>query len=302
MVLILVMYMLLASTFTLGKAVLQYINPILFIGIRMTLGGILLLGYIRYWKKDQWHLERRHWSLFACIVFFHIYCAYILEFVALRDMTSSKACLLYNLSPFLTAACSYFFFSERMSSKKWFGLFLGCAGFLPTLVAPTPGEGRAVLLISEPEILLLLSVISSVFGWMVMKKLVLREGYSPIMVNGVGMFFGGLCALATSFSVEGMPTVVTGPGALDTVMMVALYTGLLILIANVIFYNLYGYLLSQYSATFLSFAGFMCPLFAAAYGSLFLGETVPAGFFATILFVFVGLYLFYQEELISIQK
>ena len=303
MILILIMYALLASTFTLGKAVLQYINPILFIGIRMTLGGLLLIGYLKYYKQFAWRLERRHWSLFAGIVLFHIYCAYIFEFIALRDMTSSKACLLYNLSPFLTAACAYFFFAERMSGKKWLGLFLGCAGFLPTLLAPSPSEGRQVLFLTEPEFLLLLSVLSSVIGWMIMKRLIVQEGYSPVQVNGVGMLFGGLCALGTSFLVEGMPSLAgTSPYILNTIMIVAVYTFLLIVVANVIFYNLYGYLLSQYSTTFLSFAGFVCPLFAAAYGSLFLGEVVPSGFFVSILLVFIGLFIFYQQELVHIKK
>lgn len=297
MVLILAMYALLASTFTLGKAVLAYINPILFIGIRMTLGGLLLLGYVRYYKSMPIRIHKQHVSLFAGIVLFHIYCAYIFEFVALQHMSSSKACLLYNLSPFLTAACAYFFFAERMSHKKWFGLLLGCLGFLPTLLTPTVAEGPEWLLFSQAELLLLLSVFSSVIGWMVMKRLTVKEHYSPVLVNGIGMFAGGLCALATSLFVEGIPVVPAGPQAAHSIMMVALYTGLLILIANVIFYNLYGHLLKIYSTTFLSFAGFTCPIFAAAYGYLFLGEMVPAGFFVSLFMVFIGLFIFYQEEL-----
>jgi drug/metabolite transporter (DMT)-like permease len=71
----------------------------------------------------------------------------------------------------------------------------------------------------------------------------------------------------------------------------------MIIIANIIFYNLYGYLLHFYSATWLSFVGFITPLFAALYGWLFLNETIGWAYFISIFIVFWGLYLFYQDEL-----
>jgi drug/metabolite transporter (DMT)-like permease len=71
----------------------------------------------------------------------------------------------------------------------------------------------------------------------------------------------------------------------------------MIFIANILFYNLYGYLLKRYTATFLSFAGFVTPLFAAYFEWLFFGALMPIEFFITIIIVGFGIYLFYQEEL-----
>ena len=59
---------------------------------------------------------------------------------------------------------------------------------------------------------------------------------------------------------------VVGSTAAERVVMLGVYSFALVIIANIIGYNLYGYLLSRYSATFLSFAGFMTPLFAALLG------------------------------------
>ena len=53
MVLVIFMYALFASTFTLGKAALSYVSPFLFIGMRMILGGSLLLTYHRLVKKRK---------------------------------------------------------------------------------------------------------------------------------------------------------------------------------------------------------------------------------------------------------
>jgi len=71
----------------------------------------------------------------------------------------------------------------------------------------------------------------------------------------------------------------------------------LILIGNIICYNLYGKLLHRYSATTLSFFGCTTPLFAALFGWFWLREEVSPWFYVTALLVGVGLYIFYQEEL-----
>ena len=88
----------------------------------------------------------------------------------------------------------------------------------------------------------------------------------------------------------------------ESIIMLMIYSLSLILIANIICYNLYGYLLSRYSPTFLSFAGFMTPLFAAFLGWLFLGEQVTWHFFATIGFVILGLYLFHEKKPIEFEE
>ena len=299
MILILFMYMILASTFTIGKAALFYVQPIFFIGMRMLVAGGILFTFLYIFRRHWLRFEKKHLYLFAQITFFHIYIAYVLEFIALQNISSAKACLLYNLSPFITALFSYLFFAEKLSTKKWVGLAIGFSGFLPTLIGCVPTEGPSILCISIPEILLLGSVVSSVQGWIVMKRLVRHEGYSPVLVNAVGMLSGGILALLTSLLFETGPLIYDKP---DAVHMVILYGILAIIAANIIFYNLYGWLLHQYSATFLSFAGFTCPIFAAVYGWLFLHEVVSGSFFLSVGIIVIGLYLFYQEELIRVKN
>ncbi len=114
------------------------------------------------------------------------------------------------------------------------------------------------------------------------------------MVNGICMTAGGFLALVTSFFTEEfMPVTNILP-----------FVGLLaavILISNLVCHNLYGYLLRKYTATFLSFAGFMGPLFAAFYGWLLMNEAITWHFYISSVIVFFGLFLFYQDELHHIQ-
>jgi drug/metabolite transporter (DMT)-like permease len=208
-------------------------------------------------------------------------------------MSSFKGAFLYNTSPFLSALFSYFVFSEKMTHIKWLGLFIGLSGFLPELMsqAPTETSWFSMFFLSRAELLMLASVVSSVIGWTVMRSLAL-EGNSIVAVNAVGMIGGGLLALFTSTVFESWQPI----PVFDWPAFIKL-TALIIVVANVLFYNLYGYLLKQYTATFLSFCGFMSPLFAALFGWLFLSERVAWHFFFSVFVVIIGLLLFYKQEL-----
>ncbi|OQA35574.1 MAG: S-adenosylmethionine/S-adenosylhomocysteine transporter [Candidatus Dependentiae bacterium ADurb.Bin331] len=294
MILIIVLYALCASSFTLCKAVLLFSKPIFFVGVRMLCAGLLLLGG---WMFYQRRLPRIHSSdrvKFAAIVLFHIYAAYVLDLWALQGLTSFKSSFFFNLSPFITALLSYYFFAERMTFKKTLGLIIGVVGFLPELIQHMPQEEQfgSFLFLSLPEIAMLGAVTSSCLGWIVMRSLLQTNRYSPIEINGIGMLGGGLLALITSWFVEGFV-----PAPVTQVWPFVALTAAIIIVVNGVFYNLYGWLLKEYTATFLSFAGFLCPLFAALFGVLFLHEQMTWTFFFSSAVVFVGLYLFYQEEL-----
>lgn len=296
MILILILYALFGSTFILGREAVMAVPPIFFIGIRMLLASGLLLAFTKFYSGTSLVIKRKDYFWFAGIVLFHIYIAYIFEFVALQYITGSKACLLYNLSPFITALFSYLFFSEIMTLRKWIGLAIGFGAFLPILLSQAPAQelvNGEYAYISYPEILLLISIVSSCIGWTFMRKLTRELGYAYFFVNTIGMFGGGVFALATSYFTETWPEI----GSLITNVPFLRSLFFLILIGNVICYNLYGKLLATYSATILSFFGFVTPLFAALFGWFWLGETVSWHFFATVGLVAFGLYEFYQEEL-----
>jgi len=314
MFLVIILYALFASTFTLGKAVLSYVTPFLFIGIRMLLGGTLLLAYYRFIAQKRLSIKKEDYSLFARIIIFHIFCAYTLEYWALEYVTSAKACLLYNLSPFITAIFSYFLYAERLTYRQLLGLLVGFLGFIPILIAQTPLEKIAwhVGFLSCYELALIASVISSAYGWMIVKKLTHKD-YSLVMINGISMTGGGFLALMLSLFTEGVPMIKNVPSAMpwlveqfgvvgENLIVLGGYSLVLVLIANIIGYNLYGYLLSRHSATFLSFAGFMTPLFAALLGWIFLDEPVTWHFFATIILVVFGLYLFHEKKQIVFEE
>lgn len=291
MVLIILLYAAFAASIVAGKALLSYTTPIFLTGIRMFIAGSLLLAYeyfhphraMKFHKKDIWY--------YAQLVLFGVYLTYIFRFWGLKFMPAFKMAFLFNLAPFLTSLYSYFIFKEKISKKQWLGLCIGLAGMIPILLKSAPEEMKwgEFLYISWPELAIIFAVACSSYNWIVMKQLVRDKSYSPMMVNGISQTAGGLFALATALPIEGFaPITQTGP--------FLAYLAFIILTSNIICHNLYGHLLKKYSATFLSFAGFITPLFAAFYESTFYNTHISWHFYASCIIVFIGLYLFYKDE------
>lgn len=291
---VLLLYALFASVFTIAKTGLAYAQPFFLVGTRMLLAGVILLSYQIFIKKQVLRFDSKTWGRLILLAVFNIYLTNVFEFWGLRYLTSFKTCFIYSLSPFLSALFSYFLFSEKLTSKKWMGLLIGFLGFTPILLSQTSSEEQTgqFFFFSWAELSVMMAAICSVYGWIVLKQLVNEHQLSPLTANGVSMFVGGALALAHSFAIEDwLPLPVTNfPIFLECTL-------LLILISNLICYNLYGSLLKSYSATFMSFAGFTTPLFTALFGWLLLGEIVTWPFYLSFVIVLLGLLLFDQEEL-----
>lgn len=291
MILVVILYALLAGTFSLGKMILPYTQPIFVVGIRMSIAGALLLLYHFIINHTTLRINRNHLRLFVLATIFTIYIPYLLRYWGLMYLPSSKACLLYNFGPFLSYFFSYLFCQEKIRVKKIIGLTIGFIGLLPIIInssaCSTTNHGLYIL----PELALLVAVSSMSYGWLIIHKLINAHNYPPSMTNGVIMFVGGILALLTSFLVEDSNLYVTDFVPFATILAV------IIVISNLICHNLYGALLRIYTPTMLSFTSFLSPLFAALYGWLFLGEIIPLRFYFCSGVIFMGLALFYSDEL-----
>lgn len=292
MVLIVILYALWAASISSSKILLSYSSPIFLTGIRMVVAGLLLLGYQYFYARHHFRFHKEHTYLYAQIIVFGILISYFLRFWALEYITATKLLFLYNLAPFMSALHSYFFLGERMTTRKWTGMAIGFIGLLPILINSSAQEQALgnFCFISWPEIAVVLSVVTNSYSWIIMRKLVRDEQYSPMMINGICMTLGGFIALLIALPLE-WPCPVTNVWAFIG------WLAFIIVISNIVSHNLYGYLLRDYTATFLSFAGFMSPLFAGLYGWLFFNETITWHFYASSIIVFIGLFLFYKDEI-----
>lgn len=294
MLLIIILYALFASTFTLGKVLLAYSQPIFLTGIRMSIAGGVLFAYQYFVRKHAFKIRKKDISLYIQAMLFSIFLPYTLRFWGLDYMPASKAALLYNLGPFFSYMFAYMAGHEYISWKKVIGLLIGFFGLIPILIAPSPQEDLLGTFksISWPEIAMIASVACLAYGWIVVRKLLKERKYDPVMVNAISMFSGGITGLTTAFLFEQGPYITNVPKFMSLLMVV-------IIVSNLMCHSLYTSLLKKYTPTLLAFAGFLSPIFAATYGWFFMGERVSWHFYISIILVVLGLTLFYQEELRS---
>lgn len=281
-----------STSFTLGKTTLNYSPPLFLTGFRMFLAGVILLAFLALFRRSQLRVTKKQIFPLLLLALTSVYLTNAFEFWGLQYLTAAKACFIYSLSPFLSALFSYFQFKEKLTSKKLLGLLIGFLGFIPVLISQTSYDDMGgITFLSWADIALILAVVTSVYGWVLLRKLG-KEDMSPLMANGASMFVGGLFAFGHSLFTENW-------NPLPVTNFVPFLQGvlLMIVISNLICYNLYGWLLKRFTATFLSFAGLLTPLFAAFFGWMVLGETVSWTFFLSVGIISIGLWLVYAEEL-----
>ncbi|UNE35144.1 EamA family transporter [Vermiphilus pyriformis] len=284
-----------ASTYTFAKAAMVYVCPIFMTGSRMLLGGIILLFALSWYDNKRLIVPKKAWLSLGLLAFFNVFLTNALQFWALNYVSSGKAAFIYNMSPFFSALLSYFLLNERMNLYKWAGLIIGFIGFLPLILYPSAAVQTTAAVQAPysllPEIALIFGSLSSVIGWIFMKKILQNTNCSAIALNGWSMILGSSALFLTSLVLE------KPQGALVTNgEQFLLYLGLLTFINNIVSYNGFSLLLKRYSTTLLFFVGFTLPLFATFYGWLFLGETIGWQFYVAVIMVLSGLIIFYHGE------
>lgn len=296
MVLVFVLYALLASTFIFSVEAIHYSEPLFLIGFRMLIAGGILLGWQFFANRRALVIAKKDWGIFLKVSLFHIYFAFILDFWSLQYLTALKANVIYATTPFITALLAYIILKERLGFKQIVGMLVGTLSIVPVCLLSNTKVctgASSFFALPLPELALLGAVVSSSYAWFIVKDLMGR-GYGLLVINGIAMLVGGILSMLTwvlKDSVVGFTPPVTD----WTWFLVWIFA--LILSANILFYNLYGWLLKFYSLTFIALAGFLSPSFGVLYEWLFLGGHITWHYLVSISLVALGLYIFYSGDL-----
>ena len=297
MMIIVLLYALLASTFSLGKIILHYTQPFFLVGIRMTLAGIILLAYYSLFEKNKVIFEARLLWLYVQAILFIIYIPYTLRYWGLQHVTSSQAAFLYNFGPFISYIIACTMYKEEVSWQKIGGLVIGFAGLLVLLLSNNAiAFSSECYCISIPHIAILCSITSLSYGWVIMSQLLKDHQHPPVLINGISMLGGGLLGLTTAYFCEQTRSPITEYRPFLVLLII------IIIISNLICHNLYASLLKRYTPTMLACASFLSPCFTALYGWLFLKEPLSLHFFIAITAVLLGVLTFYLQEIRIIFK
>lgn len=294
--LVILMYAGWSSIFSMGKHALENSPPVFLTSFRMFFAGLILLGILFIKNKKSLKIGKKQILPLLALALFSIYLTNVLEFWGLQYLTAAKTCFIYSLSPFFAAIFSYIHFGEKINLKKFLGMLIGFIGFIPVLKMKTGEEGlmSAFSFFSWPELAVMGAALFSVYGWVLLRIIVKNQTLSPLYANGYSMLLGGTIALIHSLYIDNWNPLPIAEGKnLSFVSGVAL----MILISNILCYNIYGYMLKKFTATFLSFMGLLSPIFASLISWVFLGEPLSWEIFLSTSVVSLGLFVVYQAEL-----
>ena len=286
MYLIILLYAFLASSFTICKYALNIgVSPVFFMAVRMFLAGSLLLSFWYLFKKQQKGSIRDNLSRICLYSVIGMGTPFIVGIYALSKVSSVRSGLIANFVPLFATIFAYFMIGEKISKKKIIGLFIGLCGFLPIII-------RYIQLGSFSrmgvwDLIFIFVNLTYAYGWVEMKAMV-RNGLSPIWINGVAMLFTGV--VSALFSLK------TGMGTFESWTQFIILVTIIIITTNFIALVGLSLLLKKYSVTFIALSHLMIPVFVAIYGYIFLGEYITWHFLVSIFFVGLGLYIFNKEE------
>ena len=291
---VLAMYALWSSCFSLGKVALAISPPLFLTASRMILASLILLSFIVWKDRKSLKIDKKTFLLIALLGLSGIYLTNALEFWSLQYLTAAKTCFIYSLCPFFSALFSYIHFKEKMTPKKWLGLSIGLVGILPVLGNQKGSSDLFTSFFSWPELAMFAAAITTVYGWILMRLVLKKNQTTPLATNGLSMLIGGSFALIHSLMIDSwtplpIPTQQIGSFTSSILWMT--------FISNIVCYNLYGMMLKRFTATFLSFMGLLSPIFASLTSWILLGETPSLSIFLSTGIVSIGAWLVYSAEL-----
>ena len=294
LILAVLMYVLWSTIFPLTKLTLVHAPPLFLTGTRMAIAGLILLAFLAIRNRSSVKNSFKQLFPVAILALFSVYLANVFECWGLQHLTAAKTCFIFSMGPFFSALFSYIHFKEVMNRRKWIGMLIGFAGILPVLYMQKGGDEllTSIPLFSWPEISVMAASLCAVYGWVILRKIVMDV--SPTLANGWSMLIGGGFALVHSlFSENWTPIPVAQADWLNFSQMVLI----MIFISNLLCYNLYGALLKRYTATLLSFLGLFSPIFASLSSWAILGEPLSVTIFLSTGILLFGLWMVYSAEL-----
>lgn len=279
-----------SSSFALSKLAMDSSSPLFATGSRMLIAGGVLAGIACIQRKSL-VLSKSEFLSISLLSFVGFYVANVCEFRGLLHLSAAKACFIYGLSPFVSAFFSYVQLRETVTPKKILGLGLGLVSYI-TYLSLGGGEPFGCWQIGLPEFLLLSATAAGAYGWTLLRKLEKQSAsLSVIVINAYAMLLAGGASLVHSFFVEPWnPTPVVNWGSFLQAILA------MVIVSNLICYNLYARLLRKFSSTFLSFCNLVMPFFSSFYGWWLLGEPISASLCIAVACMVVGCRLIYHEE------
>lgn len=261
---------LMGSSFAIGKIGMEYVSPLLLVGLRFTLAGTALALLI--WRR---RLPRKvsDWLRITTIGLLQTTGVMGSIFLSMRTITASESSILTFVNPLFVIVFGTAFLGMRYRSVQWIGVIVGFLGVFLALGFD--------LHVHAGTWIGLFGAVSWAMATLLVKRWSTR--LDVWVLSAYQMLIGGVATLILAFAVE-RPRL-----DLNAVSMSALVW--LVVMGSIVQFTVWFRLLQQGDPAKTSAFLFLAPFFGILSGWLMLGETIQWFVAAGSFLIFIGIFL-----------
>jgi probable blue pigment (indigoidine) exporter len=269
-VLVVVTTFLMGSSFTVGKIGLNYVSPLLLVGLRFTIAGVLMAILVRKKLKPE---KLTDWGRIFTIGLMQTAGVMGCIFLSLRTITAGESSILTFTNPLMVVMMGTVFLGIRYRLLQWIGAIVGFIGVFITL-------GFHLQLTTGT----LFGLSAAVF-WSIGTILIKQWGsrFNVWVLTAYQMLFGGIILLLMGLTLESPKLTIT-PVSITVILWLAV-------MASIVQFAIWFYLINQGDPGKTSAFLFLAPFFGVLTGWLLLGEIVEWYVYAGGALIFTGIFL-----------
>jgi drug/metabolite transporter (DMT)-like permease len=264
------------SSFMFMRFLAPLVGPVATADMRMLIAGLVLLAWFAVTRfRADWRKNALHYLVIGLL---NSAVPFLLYSVAALYLPASMEAIFNSLSPMFGAVFSALWLADRLTGRKIAGLVLGVAGVaLTSSLGALPRAPSTVLAICA---CLVAPACYGLAGVYIKKR---APGIRPMAVAGGSQLFGGLALL---------PFIGFAPPPLASITpTVALAVVLFAVLCSAVAYLIYYRLIADIGPTKALTVTFLIPVFAMAWGLLFLREKITVSMIAGALVILAGTFL-----------
>lgn len=272
---------LMGSSFAVGKIGLNYISPLLLVGLRFTLAG-LLMGLMVILLKRNHPKKLGEWIRIIIVGFFQTTGVMGCIFLSLRTITAGESSILTFTNPLLVIIFGTLFLGTKYRWIQWIGVLVGFTGVFITLGANLDFQQLGTLFG-------LLSAVSWAIATLLLKKW--GSLFDIWVLTAYQMLFGGLLLLLGSALFEQVHIVITSVSILIVLWLA--------IMASIVQFAIWFFLLQKENPGKVSSFLFLAPLFGVIFGWFLLNEQLHIATLIGGAIILVGIYLVNRPQKVN---
>ena len=269
-------------SWVLMKQALDYMMPITFAALRITVGGLMILPLIL--KSNSFKFSNFIKTDYIVLGLLQTTAMFAFIIYGMTFVTAGKTAVVLYTMPVWTSFLLHFFINEKLSAKQWLGVLFGILGILCILGWDTFVKQDKYIIFGE--ILILLAALS----WAVANiwiRVQLKSD-NPVLLNGYQQLIGVVFLIILALSTEGFFMIEWTYYSIYTV----LFTGI---IASAVNFSAWFYLINKIDINITTYSSLLVPVFGLIFDWLILDTSLDTGLIIGGFFIILGIILISKQ-------